>query len=592
MGDYLIVGEKAGSQASGARSTSLRDQCRAQGFTVQSLGPRSWLAARGPRPLKTLTVGAWTLVGDVLNRNHRQLDPASDLEPHSYEKKLFSRFWGRFVGVRLRGEALDAVLRDPSGSLECVTWHDDDLVLVGSDIPGWITPTLPPQTRIDFNRVGLALADPIRVWSDLLLEGPRVVLPGSILALPAEDPATLLWRPDTFAHQSDRWDMAPAAAADLIAKAIDEAVAGLASLSRSLGCEVSGGLDSSVVAASLTIAAKDKVRLWLNAWGDDTGADERRYVADLGLQLGMAPTHVPRAQASLSEADLLSMSQGVRPGLNAMDWAYDAAWAAQWQAAGVDAVMTGKGGDSVLIQAATADVFTDRFRSQGWRSILSPDLPGLARLNQRSVWSLIDEARRKSGTRLAGGEAAPGWALTTATREELGPAHPWLSSDAASGPAKTHQIAGIASGVSFSAPSRQTAVVDVFHPLLAQPVVEAALSLSPAQLTLGAKDRGLVRLAFANRLPPSITHRRSKGDMTAFYGRLLAASLPVLRPWLLDGRLAREGLLDVAALEQALKPEVLLWRGGFGEIMIAAALEGWVRVWADRLSQAAKTLTA
>lgn len=592
MGDYLIVSERARSPASGSRSIALKDQCRTQGFALQNLAPTTWLATRGPRPLKALTVGPWILVGDILNRSDRRLDPASDIEPHSYEKKLFSRFWGRFVGVRLRGGDLDAALRDPSGSLECVTWHDDDLILVGSDIPAWIARTLSPQTRIDFDRVGMALIDPLRVWSELLLEGPRAVLPGSILALAADDRPTSLWRPDAFARRSDRLDITPAAAADLIMKAIDEAVAGLASLSSSLGCEVSGGLDSSVVAASLMIAAKDKVRLWLNAWGDDPGADERRYVADLALRLGIAPTHVPRAPASLSEADLINISQGVRPGLNAMDWSHDAAWAAQWRSAGVDAVMTGKGGDSVLIQAATADVFTDRFRSRGWRSILSPDLPGLARLNQRSVWSLIDEARRKSGMHLLGRDAGPDWVLATASAERFGGAHPWLAPDPAMGPARAHQIAGIASGVSFNAPSRQTAVVDVFHPLLAQPVVEAALTLSPSQLTLGAQDRGLVRRAFADRLPSSIIHRRSKGEMTAFYGRLLAQSLPVLRPWLLDGRLAREGLLDVTVLEQTLKPEVLLWRGGFGEIMIAAAMEGWVRVWEDRLSQAAKIRSA
>ncbi len=588
MGDYLIVGEKAESSVAGARSTALRDQCRAEGFTLQNLGPRVWLAARGPRPLTTLTVGAWILVGDVLNRSHRRLDPASDIEPHSYEKKLFSRFWGRFVGVRLRGEGIDAALRDPTGSLECVTWHDDDLILVASDIPGWIAHTLPTSTRIDFNRVGEALVDPLRVWSELLLDGPRAVLPGSIMALPAEHPGALLWRPDNFACRSDRWDIAPTAAADLLRTSIDEAVAGLSSLSACIGCEVSGGLDSSVVAASLATAARDKVRLWLNAWGEDPGADERRYVDDLAHRLDIAPICVARPQGVLSEADLLSLSQSVRPGLNALDGSYDAAWAEQWRSAGVDAVMTGKGGDSVLIQAATADVFTDRYRAQGWRSILSPDLAELARLNQRSVWSLIAEARGGPGTLPSGDSAGPDWVRPAMRAEQSDPAHPWLAVAPLTGPARTHQIAGIASGVSFSASSHQTAIVDVFHPLLAQPVVETALSLSPSQLTLGARDRGLVRRAFANRLPPSIIHRRSKGEMTAFYGRLLARSLPVLRPWLLDGRLAREGMLDVATLDQTLKPEVLLWRGGFGEIMIAAALEGWVRVWENRLGQAAQ----
>ena len=75
--------------------------------------------------------------------------------------------------------------------------------------------------------------------------------------------------------------------------------------------------------------------------------------------------------------------------------------------------------------------------------------------------------------------------------------------------------------------------------------VELALGLSVPLLTDdGRADRRLARAAFADRLPPEILHRRSKGEMTAYFGRQAAASIPFLRDHLLGGRLAARGLID------------------------------------------------
>src|SRR5690606_14688207 len=121
--------------------------------------------------------------------------------------------------------------------------------------------------------------------------------------------------------------------------------------------------------------------------------------------------------------------------------------------------------------------------------------------------------------------------------------HPWLDAASDLGPAKRYQIAGVINGVTFSGPSLQSQTVELVHPLLAQPVVETCLALSAEQLTLGRRDRALARETFRDRLTPEIAERRSKGEMTAYYGRRLAMSLNVIRPWLLDGRLASEGLI-------------------------------------------------
>lgn len=133
-------------------------------------------------------------------------------------------------------------------------------------------------------------------------------------------------------------------------------------------------------------------------------------------------------------------------------------------------------------------------------------------------------------------------------------------------------------------PSALTPFVDVRNPLCAQPVVEACLSLPTPILTLGGRDRGLARHAFRDRLPIENIERRSKGDMTRLYGRLVHDSLDFLRPWLLEGRLAGLGLLDLEAADVALARETLLWRGGYSAVMVLAAFEGWVRHWEARLA--------
>ena len=201
-----------------------------------------------------------------------------------------------------------------------------------------------------------------------------------------------------------------------------------------------------------------------------------------------------------------------------------------------------------------------------------------ARWGARSVWSILSRAGRGPAPPAPSG--TPGWLTPLASPV---PPHPWLTDSPRLGPARRIQIEGLIDGPGFSAASRQTAVVDLRHPLLAQPVVEACLSIPTDRLTLG-RDRGLARRAFADRLTPEIAARRSKGDLTAYYGRRIAVSLPALRPWLLDGALCAQGLLDRRRIEQALTTEHLIWRGGYREIMIAATMESWWRTWAGRIA--------
>lgn len=583
MGAYLAVSYDPDHPGAETLSNEVKRLAGTHASQTLPLGRFAWMAATGPHPPKVLAIGSWMLIGDVFDRHRPTLPWVAEDDPYLFERKLVARVWGRYVGVQISGQGgICNILRDPSGAFEAIAWVQDGVTIVTSTLPQWLIKVLKPDWRIDFTALEAALRDPLVASGDIPLLGPTTVAPGTVQPLPLDRAAQSVWSPLAFARRGRDRALGQTEAETLLRSSLDEAVRGLAGLAEGLAAEVSGGLDSGIVAASLVHGAPGVVRNWFNAHGTTPESDERRFVAALATKLGIAPQSVPLAVGAVTEALLERISGDVRPGLNALDMHHDLDWAQRIPATGAGAIMTGKGGDGILVQAATGDVFTDLWLHKRWRALGSRDVVPLARGNEVSVWTLVREARAFGRT----GPRRP-------TRDTglLRPAvdapaiHPWLDGAEAFGPAKTFQIAAAIDNISRHGPSLQTEVIDVLHPLCAQPVVEACLTIPTPMMTVGGRDRGLARQTFADRLPKAILDRRSKGDLTRIYGRMILDSLPFLRPWLLDGRLAARGILDRAAADDLLTRESLMWRGAYGEIMIAAVSEAWVRVWEARLGR-------
>lgn len=582
VGDYLIVSGSLKDTAAAALSLELAHLARKAGFEVTNLNAATWLAVTGPHRSGTLTVGGWTLIGDVFNRRNATLPSPPADDPEDYERKLMARFWGRYVGVRFDAtNRIASILRDPSGAQECIAWTSEGLTFVTSDAPEWLVRRLRPPWRINPARVSQALRNPFLSSGPLLFDGPKAIDPGTVQPLPLETPARPVWRPADIAARSLTEPPPLEEAADGLRSAIDEAVFALAGVSGPVAAEVSGGLDSSIIASCLVGPNFPRIAMWLNAYGSTSEADERSWVGVLAERLDIAPLSVPHATGAMSGDWLERTSAGLRPGVNALDRPHDLDWATRLGDAGITGLLTGKGGDSILIQRSTTDVFTDAWKANGWRALFASDTQKLARENEISVWSMVRNARRY----MREGDPLPlrdeGF-LRASTTEPF--THPWLADCNPFGPAKTLQIAGVLDSVSRHGPSMLTEAVDVRHPMCAQPVIEACLALPTTLLTHGGRDRGLARHAFRERLPATVIDRRSKGDMTRIYARMIFDNLSILRPWLIHGRLAALGVIDPEAADRMLTHDSLIWRGHYSTILVAAAFEGWVRVWERRLS--------
>jgi asparagine synthase (glutamine-hydrolysing) len=113
--------------------------------------------------------------------------------------------------------------------------------------------------------------------------------------------------------------------------------------------------------------------------------------------------------------------------------------------------------------------------------------------------------------------------------------------------------------------------------LSAQPVYELCARI-PVDIHFdGGRIRGLARRAFADVLPAPIVRRQWKDRPLLFVPEVIQRNADYLREVLLHGALVREGILDRAALELALRTGPTRSAAIGAEIVNHLDLELWIR---------------
>jgi len=386
-----------------------------------------------------------------------------------------------------------------------------------------------------------------------------------------------IWRPEIFAAARRR-DTPDRLAEELVHR-VDVSVGALIGPRARVVAEVSGGLDSAIVAGALQrLGLADRVAAWLNHYADRPEGDERAYAQKVTERLGVQLTTARLPVRALTEADFTAVAHGPRLPFNALVPVRDADLASRLEAAGAQALVSGQGGDAIFYQMPTADILADELRAGGLAGLHGANVPALARWLRRSCWGVMGEALRRAPA--TSGESE----IARVPRLGAERVHPWVRAAGRLAPAKRRQILGLANIHVANGACRASAQAELLYPLAAQPVIEFCLAVPAALLTHGGRDRALARAAFAASLPPEVRHRRKKGELTAFHAQTVAASLGFLRDYLLGGCLAEAGVLDRQRLERVLNRDHLLWRAGAGDVLMAAATEAWVRHWQRYLS--------
>jgi asparagine synthase (glutamine-hydrolysing) len=390
-----------------------------------------------------------------------------------------------------------------------------------------------------------------------------------------------IWAPDAFARDACpdlRW------VDEELVRRVDAAVEALLGRHDRVVMELSGGLDSSIVAGAIgATGLTGRVVHWLNYREARPEADEARFARAVTERLSVPLHEQLKTFEPLDAEGLKEVGVFSRPAIGAMDGMRDRFETELLGKSGATAIVSGQGGDGVFFQYPTALVAADEFARRGWGAWRSPVMANVARRTRQSVWSVVGQvqaAKRGRETRPSGTSAllTRDWA-DVALRIE----HEWVTAARRAGlpPGKVLHVEGIAVTHFYYEPSRRLTVADILMPLFTQPVVELCLSVPVPDLAGASYDRPFARRAFAHRIPEAVLNRRTKGALTVHVARRVASSCDVLRPYLIDGCLAEAGLLDREKLSHTLDPERLMTGQAQHpmHVLNAAAVEAWVRHW-------------
>lgn len=577
MGDYAILTWRPDDQAARAPLQRAQAALRRLGLELAAVRPgfEAWRSSLTPPSLWLSPDEDGVVVGQVFG----SIEDAWRADPLDCARALGCETWGRYVAIfREQAGPARAFFRDPSGGLEALAWRCGALTVVASDLDALLEAVPPHDLAVDWPLLGAALADRLALAGRCPLRGVAAATPGALRWLDGSG-EVMAWSPGAFARET-RPD-SPEARRGLV-EAVDRAVASLARPGAPLMAEVSGGLDSSIVASALAARPEIHVAQWLHYFVEDPAADERRYARATARHLDLALTEAPKSGAGLDLATLSRTAKAIRPsGANA-DAHYDRDIAERARTLGAAQLFTGLAGDTVFMSGGGALVAADAYwRRPFWSAGLAPSL-SVARRVHGSVWSIWRQAQAARFGWTVRSEPSPPRHL--AWRQTAPAVHGWLQDLDGVAPAKRRQVRHLALQVLVSGRTLRGQVLDLVHPLLAQPVMETCLALSVTALTHGGDDRAMAREAFRERLAPEVRARRSKGDLGRHYGRAIAEDLTALRELLLDGCLVEAGLLDPTALDELLTVETLIWKGPYREIIEAVVLEQWVRSWTRRLA--------
>lgn len=495
--------------------------------------------------------------GRALSKEERGAISCRGLDPLRAER-IVQGHWGRYVLIRrAAGEA--AILRDPSGALEAVAWGKAGVTVVAPSAPPALDALLPDELAVDWDSLGRLLHRGGSFRHELALTGFYPIAAGALASVTGASGASFqVWTPGKI-YRAARHEARPD-----IREVVDRTVRALAGEGRWL-MEVSGGLDSAIVACALGDLQRSRVSAWVNHYVDDPEGDERTFARPVVERHGHVLTEVMRRGVTLSKARLDLSAHGFRPAINDLDTDYNDDIAARLDVSGACGSMTGQGGDAVFFQMPSYLVAMDEVFERGLMARFTV-LHQTARWTGQSLWPAAWLKAWKAHRR---GSAK--WE------------HPWLDDLKGVPPGKSLQIAALVNCQTFHGLAVRNRPGPSVHPLLSQPVIEAGLALSSVELTSGGRDRAAARAAYEDVLPPAIFSRRSKGELGKFYGEAVASNLPFLRGFLLEGRLAQAGLLP-PSFGSELTREALLWRGGFSRLISLALTEAWLRRWQMRIA--------
>ena len=528
------------------------------------------------------TLFTWPAANEPSQRRTTLTATETDSIVTSRSQHLISNFWGRYVAfVKVPRTARYVVMRDPAGMLPCFHTSHRGVHIWFSRLTDLSSLGL-PNAQIDWRYVEKRAVTRGFRAHDTGLSGIQEVLAGESWEVDGNAIARkILWDASAICETDVIEDSA--SAAEQLRSVTKACVDTWASVYNGILHTLSGGLDSSIVAVLLGQTPTRTPVTCANYFTADAEGDERDYARLVAQKAGFKLIERRRSPRSV---DLRSI-RNITPTPNPWVYAYSIEHAdyehEQAHLHGASAVFSGGGGDGVFYETRAEFSVADYLQRHG----LTSRLPGIAldaaRLEGKSLLSILWSAfagRQKHSRRKMATEHAKQQTLVSASAIASQSTLLEASFDeSARGdvPAgKWWQILSIAIPPGFYDQFDSPLAIERVAPIVSQPIVELCLRIPTYVLVENGWNRAIARRAFESDLPRAIVNRRGKGGLENHARLVFNANIKFIREFLLDGELARRGILNREHLEHCLSggsvdgPE-------FIEIQDHLSTEAWVQ---------------
>ncbi|WP_157222380.1 asparagine synthetase B family protein [Novosphingobium sp. AP12] len=574
-GRFFIAADEPHSSQSRDRVVGMDPVFCSGSFRVWSEGPAIHTGKRG-------VIIGHMFTRTLPSRRVSQIDqPAYDRLERSGFLDLTRDYWGAYIAIFLTGSGHLAIFRDPSGALPCFFGSADGRVRLSSDAD--LAAANDGASRVDYLELARFLWSPDAMGPATCVAGVNELIAGHCLTTDGQRcDIACWWSPWDFVDS--RAASRPTDAPQKLHATTVDCVRTWAECFPNIVLGVSGGLDSSIVAASLPPEAPS-IRC-LTMIGPDPEGDESGYATTLTDALGLP--------LIMERYNLLRIDVG-RGTLPHLPWPIARQFAQNIQAVHtrladentVDAYFTGNGGDNVFCSMRSTTPIVDRFLTEGLGPGLCRSVIDVCDLTEASLLAVVKagwQKYRRGGRGYAVVPESRGLSIQ-ATEAIAGSLvrHPWLEAPAGSLPGKAAHVAMLMRAQKGLELYPRGKSAPQIAPLLSQPLVELCLTIPAWQWIGSGQDRACARQAFADVLPAALINRTSKGGPGGFMRQIFEHHADTVLAMLRDGILVREKIVDPGFLDE---PAIPGWRGiaKTQRLMALCAAESWARSWENQHS--------
>ena len=508
-------------------------------------------------------------------------EPVIDLAPEAVEQIVRSEgawairnLWGNYILAWTNPDGQVFVLRSPltGPALFHTSRFDLDGVADSSGAHCAFTDLALaralgfPADQPDASAIDAYLRYPLLRTSCGGIEGVTEILPGEISRLDRHGRRAGSWLPWDYATSPPR-----RAEARELGDVVRNCVGAWSGRFARVQLELSGGIDSSIVAACL--AGRSAPWRAVTMVTAEPDGDERIYARAVAERAGLQLEEL-MLPAEPGDPVAPATALRVRPGGFGLIGPTDAAFLASAQAFGAEAIFSGTAGDGAFGYQTSIAPALDAFRFEGIGAALKA-ARDQARITDDHIWNALRHGLRGyfRGIRL--------WPvddlLLSARYADERPWHPWMVDADRVPPGQRRYGLGLLSIQPFLDGYDRAQLLPKIAPLLSQPLIEFGLGVPSWQWGEGGVNRALAREAFRTDLPPIVLTRRSKGRLLSMFLPAFERNRKRLSAYLLDGWLAGAGLLDLDAIDALLSGRSAADTRAMLRILQFADIESWSR---------------